>query len=110
MIEWKIWYANGSSFSNEDGFWGEAPVDGVLFVTVADPDAGRCIFRDTDFYAVPPGGQPYGVDDLGAYLRAYVPEIKHGLCVPREQYEAIYERAWRDPDFPRKTPRRRRDD
>ena len=57
-----------------------------------------------------PDGQINPTDDLAAYLRGYVPDVKHGLWLPREQYATIMLRACADPDFPRANPQRRHDD
>jgi len=76
---------------------------------VRDKERGRVIFEGMDFYPAP-FGEPYGTDDLGAFLRNYVPGVKHGCAIARESYEEIKRVAVEDPDFVRMTPQRRWDD
>ena len=109
MPEWRIYYADGSTFDSNDGTWDDAPVDGVQAVVVRHETIGRVVFTGREFYPAV-NGEPYATDTIAAFLRKYVPSLKHGLCIPLEEYDAIMQRAWRDPDFPKTNPLRRASD
>lgn len=40
---WRIWYADGSTFSNEDGTWAEAPPFGLTCVVYYKADPYRLV-------------------------------------------------------------------
>jgi hypothetical protein len=110
---WKIYYADGSTFSNLDGAWGEAPADGVVCVNIADDDYGKFTLNGLNFYYSQDGApdEIAHTNDINPQLRARCPWLKHGLGVPREKWKDALIRATEDPDFPRsQSPRRRRTD
>lgn len=49
-MRWKIFYADGSTFSDRDGAPESAPGWGVLVVTQDDERVGRALVREADFY------------------------------------------------------------
>lgn len=64
---WRLYYDDGSTFSDEDGPWEEAPPDGVLFA-VQWQDGKKEVLSGSDFYFFHDGsfGQ---TNDLGPLLR-----------------------------------------
>jgi hypothetical protein len=113
-MDWKVYYADGSTFSDEDGPWEEAPADGVACVVVRDDDYGRYVLNGLNFYYMPCGGQPLDVthtNDIGPQLRRRCPWLKHGVGLPRSEWKDVLIRATRDPDFgPPRAPKRRSTD
>ena len=113
-MDWKIYYADGSTFSDEDGDWNGAPADGVCCVVVRDEDYGRFVLNGLNFYYMPQGGRPTDVShtsDINPQLRAQAPWLKHGVGSSREQWKEVLLRACKDEDFPRnRAPQRRSTD
>lgn len=111
---WRIYYADGSTWNDENGPWAKAPRDGVIAVVVADPDYGRIVYNGTDFYTLLPDGlqtDVTSVDDLGPFLRRYVPAVKFGVQLPRIEYLDVLHRATHDKSFPSpRHPMRRKTD
>ena len=92
MDSFAIFYADGSIVEGstyED--WLAAPVDGIQAVVAEDPEVGRRVLSGKDFYYCFEKGGFYQTDDLGAHLRAYYPQIKHGLCVSRERWQELHQ-------------------
>jgi hypothetical protein len=81
VVRWRIYYEDGSSFSNEDGSLVEAPSFGVQAV-VCDPD----VFHAGDFV---------GLID---YLRR-TGLVKFGSLTTNERYHDAANAARKDPDF-----------
>lgn len=64
MSDWKLYYHDGTTFSDDDGDWLEAPSRGVIGLEYVDHTTGRA--RDSnDFYINPPWGHPWGADQWG---------------------------------------------
>ena len=100
---WRIYYSDGSTFSNLDGAWADAPADGVVCVNVIDPARGKITRNGQDFY-YSQNGSPDEVgstDDISPQVRARCPWLKYGLGVPRKLYLDILLAATRDPEFPK---------
>lgn len=69
-LKWRIYYDDGSTFSNLEGRFADAPSDGVLAVVEKDPETGYKIYREADYYFQVPGSETIGqTDDLGPFLR-----------------------------------------
>lgn len=120
--KWKIYYDDGTTFSDEDGTWEEAPYRGVLLVVTSDPNVGREVDHGArgEFYAWwPDATKPWGFDRTGIldYL-ANLPEydetthiadlslddwnragVKVGRSVDNHVFEAILEQALADDYF-----------
>ena len=47
---WKIFYDDGSIFSNRDGNPEEAPCRGVQIITQSNERVGRAVIRSSDYY------------------------------------------------------------
>ena len=137
MINWRIYYADGSTYSDADGEWMKAPERGVICVVVRDPTGawgrwvnsgfaprrprcehcGRATYNEY-YVNLPDGDEPRATHELTAFRaqaqRAGVNDveacIKYGEQAPQEVWNAIMQRAVEDPDFPKGTPRRRYSD
>ena len=135
-MDWKIWYADGGTYSDADGPWEKAPLRGVICVVVRDKTGtwgrfvnsgfaprqpkcdhcGRAIYNE--FYVCPPGGEPRATHELEAFRhqmqRAGHEEllttqcIKYGEQASQEVWERVMLAAGNDPDFPGGTSPRRR--
>lgn len=127
MIRWRLYYADGSTYSNEDGAWEDAPSTGVVILVVRDPTEtwGRWVMsgyappskspRGNDHYVKrPDSNEPWATDHEGRdlFIAEGHPEacIKDGQNVDSEVWQEIQKRAVDDPDFPRHSPRRRSTD
>ena len=106
-IDWVVWYADGSSFTNLDGEPEQAPRWDVLCIAAYSGDHGRMIWHATDYYIWEDQWQPpqwvsvdaRGLDD---YLdRPGKVKIRlRGRHVPPDVFWAIYNQADRDPRLP----------
>lgn len=101
-MTWKIFYGDGSTFSNEDGPPESAPAANVQAIAqVADIAIGRRTCSRFDFYWFD-RGEWHGSDLFGLfdYLMRVSPSIvKFGRVLPRLEFEAILSRAVNDPDL-----------
>lgn len=105
MANWRIYYHDGSTFSNEDGEPSQAPADGIEVIVQVDARAGRSVIEGKDFYIFD-GAKWVGMDGDGmkAWFRTRG-ELKQGLTVSRQRFDEILHAALNDPDFPRKSAR-----
>jgi hypothetical protein len=74
MIDWKIYYADGSTYSNEDGEAAFAPGGGVICVAWYDQDNRRRLAHGADYY-ICDEGRWFGVDAAGFWQ--YMAEPGH---------------------------------
>lgn len=112
MIAWRIYYADGSTFSNAEGAPAEAPGLGVAIIVQLDEDVGRHLLCGWDWYHWHADhGQWWGSDLFGLQDQLtsdrvdVVRAVKAGRSMHTPEYRAIYARAVRDPDFPDKSGR-----
>ena len=54
-MNWRIYYVDDTTFSDEDGTWEEAPADGIVCVVVRDKDYGRYVLNGLNYYYMPDG-------------------------------------------------------
>jgi hypothetical protein len=67
-MAWKLWYSDGSTFSDYDGEWLDAPCAGAVILVSSDPQVGRELDHGTrgEFFAWWPGAsKPWGFDRVG---------------------------------------------
>ena len=102
-MQWKIFYGDGSTFSDVNGPASLAPPLNVqVIVQVADIAIGRRTISGKSFYWYEPDGQWYGGNqfDLFDYLmRTSCGIVKFGREIPRLVFESILTRAVADPDL-----------
>lgn len=129
MIDWKIFYDDGTVWTNEDGPWQEAPHRGVQVLVHRDTRVGPrdpryvgALTNTGDYYVWWPGQEwPWGCDVAGlldylvevgatdetarladfsiAFLREH--GVKLGRSIGDNEFKAIFERARNDPDLPK---------
>jgi len=90
-MTWKLFYKDGSVFSNADGMWEDAPADGIELLMIWDKFWGRKCFVGHDHYVISADGEPYGVDDLSAWLRDNR-KVKFGLHMATGPFKEMIER------------------
>lgn len=100
-LKWRIYYDNGSTFSNTDGDFKDAPSDGVLGVVEKDEDVGRCVYWSKEFYFILPDGTLGFSDDLGPFLRG-LGIIKFGRWTGKKPWAEAIKKMAEDQDFPAK--------
>ena len=102
-LEWRIYYDDGTTFSNLDGRFEDAPSDGILGIVEADPEVGYVLYHGKDYYYLLADGSIGMADDPGPYLRT-LGVIKFGRWTGRgtwgEVFETMVDEAKRD--FPNK--------
>lgn len=110
MLEWRIYYADGSTFDSGQGDAHESPFErGVIAIVYPDSDIGRRVLSSfDDYYYRADQGLWYGCDAWATkwYLirHAYViTAVRPGETLPTDQYRQIFNCAANDPDFPRKS-------
>lgn len=102
---WKIYYHDGSTFSDQDGEPSAAPADGIQVIVQADGVVGRSVIDGKDFYVFD-GERWVGMDEDG--MKTHFRNrglLKHGLTLSRPAYDEILHKALSDPDFPKKSAR-----
>ncbi len=120
MINWRIYYDDESTYSNEDGEWVDAPKHGVVVVVVAMPDphwariilSGYSPLRKeyslpyplpTEIYIkAPDSDEPFVTNSSEPFLDKYPGRedlIKYGRQVDQLKWQEIQTRAGKDKDF-----------
>jgi hypothetical protein len=124
-MRWKLYYHDGSTFSNEDGTWIDAPSLGALVLATEDPAVGRELDwgpRGEFFAWWPEATKPWGYDRVGVldFLREVGrgtdvrladlsiddwidAGVKLGRSVDNHVWQAVLDRAINDPYLPLKS-------
>ena len=55
MLDWRIYYADGSTVDSSQSTWDDAPQDGVVAIVVRDDEFGRVVLNGRDYYYSIPG-------------------------------------------------------
>ena len=98
-MRWRIYYGDGSVFSDADGSPEDAPAANIQIIVQDDPVVGRYLLSQKDYYFFREG-QWYGSDLFGMIEHFQLTgELKTGRSVSNEQYDAIQKRAIEDPGF-----------
>ena len=108
-MKWKVFYGDGTTFSNLDGSPYDAPRLNVMAIIGPDRFTGRYIVSDKDAYWWE-NDRWFGGDRRGEwdYLCRLGPRVVlYGRSVPDEHYNAVISAALKDPTFPPKTARGR---
>lgn len=114
-MRWRIYYDNGSTYSDEDGPVEHAPCNGVMVVVQLDPTVGIERLYYKHFYVWShefgrwlglgdqraPGDGHWGLFDYLA--RPGWCKVTAGRTVPYDVFAAILDRAQRDPAFQAKS-------
>jgi hypothetical protein len=106
-MKWRIYYYDGSTFSDSEGQPEDAPADGIQVIVQEDERAGRACIEGKDFYVFD-GERWVGMDGDGmkTWLRLRG-ILKHGVTVSRRRFDETLRRALDDSDFPVKSKRYR---
>lgn len=104
-MEWRIYYSNGSTYSDRDGAIEDAPGDGVLAIVENDSLVGRSIYSGTDWYWRLDGQWMGGdIDGMKTYLRRKGwKKVLEGESVPNNVWREIFDLVLNDPGFKRKS-------
>ena len=103
-MDWRIYYADGSTFDSAMGEPHEAPSEGFLCAIGYDETGKRYIMHGWAIYQWDRDiRQWWGMDLLGLFdrlRRNLVYAYKEGRTVGRRDWEKTMIRANNDPDFP----------
>lgn len=101
--EWKIYYDDGTTFSDADGTPEDAPSYGIQIIAVHDEGAnGRSLIRGFDYYWYSivdnefSGGNQSGMEDQFAHNIAKA--LKIGRAIQTKKYNQMFQRAVDDPE------------
>jgi len=122
MINWRIYYGDGTTFDNTQGRPEDAPKLNVQCIAVNERgtktfkavlDVGHVVLHDWDYYIYQEDTGWFGVREV-VDLVDHVLHSSHKIkavgkarSIPTGEFKAIYKQAWRDPDFPKKTSYRK---
>ena len=107
VIDWRIYYHDGSTFDSDDGPPDDVPPFGVIVilhrVPFGDGERNELIIWG-DFYYYITGDRWYGGDQFGLRERLRDHTSIEGVCqgrlISREALNTIVAAAKRDPDLP----------
>lgn len=93
-MEWRIWYADESTFSSEDGDPADAPMDGVQIIIDFHDDGNRTIHQNEYYRWMGDSWAAGGQRDIDRWLRLREPMIiMFGLVLSNTAYRKITEAA-----------------
>jgi hypothetical protein len=104
---WRIYYSDGSTFSDAEGSPETAPPFGVVCIVQRDPDRGRSIMHGWNWYYFndAEGRAPlwWGCDTLGLHDRLLHRMPMRAVCLGRtvanDEFQRLMAAADADPDF-----------
>jgi hypothetical protein len=104
MLQWRIYYTNGSTFDSSMGTWKDAPGYGIAGILQLAEDSGRAMVLGVDFYWFDEVADYWSGGDYAGFLD-YVTNVlglvKQARTVARhEEWRKIKEQMILDPDFP----------
>ncbi len=106
-MEWKIYYGDGSAFSNEDGDPADAPHWDIQVIAQSDLDVGRVLIYRSDYYLFINnewlGIGKDGLDDYLVHALKSIDTILIGRQLGRKRFKEILQIANDDPALPRKS-------
>ena len=98
MVNWRIYYGDGSTYSNEDGAPDSAPCSRVICVAFYADDQRRKICPQADFY-IWDGGRWFSADASGFWQYMGEPGskgVKFGREIGDLKYRSIMSTAMND--------------
>ena len=105
-MKWKIYYGNDSCFSDEAGSPDLAPKLDAQVIVQHDRNHGRYLQFASDYY-IWSDSCWLGVDQFGMWEYLFCSPgckvVLAGRTISNKKYQALYQRAKKDPDFPPKT-------
>jgi hypothetical protein len=107
--DWKIYYADGTTYNSLDGGPDQAPAIGVQVIIQRDKNHGIKYVSGGDYYLWDDRGEGaewWAADEAGLILYIIEPGIKViklGTHITPSRFSEIIGAAKSDPDFPPKT-------
>ena len=106
-MKWKIFYEDGTTFTDQDGTPFEAPTSGVLVVICENDEVGRVLVYGQSYYFWwQEHGQWWAGNIIGMfdYLnRPGAKKVLFGREVPGKDWNKAIDEAEKDPYLPPKT-------
>ena len=104
MIDWKIFYSDGSTFDSSMGDPEDVPPWDIQVIAQINEDIGRHLSSQADYYLFI-DGKWVGLDFVGLvdYLANILKIVKVGRMIDRENFRELLEQAHNDPDLPPKS-------
>ena len=105
MIEWRIYYSDGSTFDSSQGTPDDAPAFGVhVILQLADNGRLRDPVVGADYYLFSESGKWVGAD-LVALIEKLANRVPFsgflvGRWEPTDEYLAVLRKSEKDADFP----------
>lgn len=97
-MKWRLYYGDGSTFSNEDGLPEEAPCTNVMCIAYYDQDNRRRLAHTADYYGFDEG-RWYAFDIFGLWdylARPGLKTVKFGRMVSDVNYRTVMAKAMND--------------
>ena len=105
-MHWKVFYTDGTTFSNEDE--GDIPCKGVAVIIKYHKTVGRRVLRLADWYRYEDGEwYECGEFDIlyNLAMRGSITALR-GQYMLEDEFEQILIRSVKDPDLPPITPKK----
>lgn len=99
---YRIYYDDGTTYQGDPY---NAPAFGVLVIIEDDPEAGRVLIENGDYYCYREA-RWYAMDIIGLFDYLASPgekKVIFGRIVPNELFREVHKHAMEDTDFPKKT-------
>ena len=109
MIEWCIFYVDGTEISNLDSEPQNVPTRGVLVIAQVQPDCGWAFVQGGDYFIWDDRGdgyQWYSCDIEGRIdyeIKNGWKKVLVGIQISHSDYDRIFAKVKRDKRFPQKT-------
>ncbi len=115
MLNWRIYYDDGTLFDNTDGEPWEAPGRGIICVVQIDPkpmmySVNTQVMQGHPFYWYHKGWGYWMHSDRDGMLDQLTADRDNNICAVKmgrwadfHKFREIYDRAQNDPDFPKKS-------
>ena len=103
-MKWIIYYGDGSTWSDMDGWPEDSPHFNVQVVVVRDQDVGRRLIFGHAWYLFK-DDLWFGVDDTASLIIQFLQDadkiraVRAGMIVSPEAFKKIFDMAKTDPDF-----------
>lgn len=107
-MRWKIYYGDGSIYSDVDGILEQSPHFNVQVIVVRDSDVGRRLIFGHAWYLFK-DGLWFGIDDTASLIIQFLQDadkiraVRAGMIVSPQVFKKIFDMAKNDPDFPKKS-------
>ena len=94
-MKWLILNGDGSTWTDEQGSWAEAPSRDVQFVLFRDHQTGWTLRHGGDFFRMDSSGQPVCMDTPGMidHVTHDLGVVKQGKMLSSDHWQALFRRA-----------------